>query len=243
MSEGPSGDRLQKVLAHAGVASRRAAEELIVAGRVAVNGEVVRELGRRVVPTDSIEVDGQPLAGDETRVYLAVNKPMGYVSTARDPEGRPTIVSLVRRKERVYPVGRLDWDTEGLLLLSNDGELTHRLTHPRYGVEKEYHALVGGYPNEAALRRLTGGVHLDDGWTAPAKVQRVRQDAQGIWLAVTLHEGRNRQVRRMLEAVGHPVRQLRRVRFGPVELGDLPSGSTRELEAAEVESLRRATGL
>ena len=172
-----------------------------------------------------------------------MNKPIGYVSTAHDPEGRPTIVSLVRREQRVYPVGRLDWDTEGLLLLTNDGELTHRLTHPRYGVEKEYHALVGGYPSPAVLEQLAKGVQLDDGWTAPAKVRRLRQSAEGIWLSITLHEGRNRQVRRMLDAVRHPVRQLRRVRFGAVELGDLPGGRTRELSAEEVDALRRATGL
>jgi 23S rRNA pseudouridine2605 synthase len=237
------GERLQKVLAHAGVASRRAAEELIADGRVAVNGEVVRELGRRVTPGDRIAVDGQPLAGAERRLYLAVNKPIGYVSTAQDPEGRPTIVSLVRREERVYPVGRLDWDTEGLLLLSNDGALTHRLTHPRYGVEKEYHALVAGYPSIATLRHLAEGIRLDDGVTAPAQVRRLRQDGQGMWLAITLHEGRNRQVRRMLEAVRHPVKHLRRVRVGPVELGDLPTGHSRDLNAAELAALRRAGGL
>jgi 23S rRNA pseudouridine2605 synthase len=237
------GERLQKVLAHAGVASRRAAEELITNGRVAVNGEVVRELGRRVTPGDRIAVDGQPLAGAERLVYLAVNKPIGYVSTAQDPEGRPTIVSLVRRAERVYPVGRLDWDTEGLVLLSNDGALTHRLTHPRYGVEKEYHALVAGYPSHATLRRLIEGVELDDGVTAPAQVRRLRQDGQGIWLAITLHEGRNRQVRRMLEVVRHPVKRLRRVRVGPVELGDLPPGRSRDLSAPELAALRRAAGL
>jgi 23S rRNA pseudouridine2605 synthase len=238
-----AGDRLQKVLAHGGVASRRAAEELIVAGRVAVNGEVVTELGRRVVPSDRIEVDGKPVAGSQAPVYLVLNKPLGYVSTTKDPEGRPTITQLVRGRGRVYSVGRLDWETEGLLLMTNDGELTHRLTHPRYGVEKEYHALVGGYPSTQVLEQLAKGVQLEDGWTAPAKVARLRQDNQGIWLSVTLHEGRNRQVRRMLDAVKHPVRQLRRVRFGAVELGDLPPGKVRELSAEELAALRRATGL
>ena len=230
-------------MAHAGVASRRAAEEMIVAGRVAVNGEVVRELGRRVVSSDRIEVDGRPIVATARHVHLAVNKPLGVVSTTRDPEGRPTITSLVRRPERLYPVGRLDWDTEGLLLLTNHGELTHRLTHPKYGVEKEYHALVAGYPTPEVLRQLAEGVKLDDGWTAPAKVRRLRQDSQGIWLSVTLHEGRNRQVRRMLDAVGHPVRQLRRVRFGAVELGEVPSGQVRELTADELAALRRAVEL
>jgi pseudouridine synthase len=238
-----TGDRLQKVLAHAGVASRRAAEELILAGRVSVNGEVVAELGRRVRPADRIEVDGKPLAPSERLVYVALNKPVGYVSTARDPEGRPTVLDLVGRSERLYPVGRLDWDSEGLLLLSNDGALTHRLTHPRYGVEKEYHALVAGYPSGPTLQTLADGVRLEDGLTAPAGVRRLRQDKHGVWLAIRLHEGRNRQVRRMLEAVGHPAKRLIRVRVGPVELGGLPPGRRRDLLPAEVAALRRAAAL
>jgi pseudouridine synthase len=234
-----SGDRLQKVLAHAGVASRRAAEQLIQAGRVSVNGEVVVELGRRVTTADRVEVDGQPIKPSERLVYLALNKPLGHVSTARDPEGRPTVLDLVRRPERLYPVGRLDWDSEGLLLLSNDGALTHRLTHPRYGVEKEYHALVDGYPSGAALQALAEGVRLEDGLSAPADVRRLRQDKLGVWLAITIHEGRNRQVRRMLEAVGHPAKRLIRVRVGPIELGGLPSGRSRDLLPGEVAALRR----
>lgn len=236
------GERLQKLLAHAGVASRRGAEELILAGRVAVNGTVVRELGRRVSPADRIDLDGRPLRPTERLVYLALNKPPGFVSTARDPEGRPTVLQLVRRAERVYPVGRLDWDTEGLLLLTNDGALTNRLTHPRYGVEKEYHALVAGYPDEEALAQLAEGVELDDGQTEPAGVRRLRQTREGVWIAVTIHEGRNRQVRRMFSVVGHPVRRLIRARVGPVELGGLPSGQVRELLPREVNELRRASG-
>lgn len=238
-----AGDRLQKVLAHAGVASRRAAEAMIVAGRVAVNGEVVHELSRRVVESDRIELDGRVVARGERHAYVALHKPHGYVSTVSDPQGRPTVVSLVGREERLYPVGRLDWDSEGLLLLSNDGPLTHRLTHPRYAIQKEYRALVGGYPSEATLRRLAEGVELEDGWTAPAEVRRLRQDGDGIWLSVTLQEGRNRQVRRMLEAVKHPVKRLVRVRFGPVALGDLAPARSRDLGAAEVAALRAATGL
>jgi pseudouridine synthase len=237
------GERLQKVLAHAGVASRRAAEQLIQAGRVSVNGEVVTELGRRVTARDRVEVDGRPLEPSQRLVYVALNKPVGHVSTARDPEGRPTVLDLVRRPERLYPIGRLDWDSEGLLLLTNDGALTHRLTHPRYGVEKEYHALVAGYPDGAALRALAEGVRLEDGLTAPADVRRLRQDRLGVWLAIAIHEGRNRQVRRMLEAVGHPAKRLVRVRVGPVELGGLPPGRWRELLPAEVAALRRAARL
>lgn len=242
MSEA-AGERLQKVLAHAGVASRRAAEELIAAGRVSVNGAVVREMGLRVMPRDHVAVDGRPIGRAEKLVHVALNKPTGYVSTARDPEGRPTVMDLVKVPARVYPVGRLDWDTEGLLLLTNDGELAHRLTHPRYGVEKEYHALVEGYPPQSVTRALREGVELEDGWTAPAKVGRLREEDGGLWLAVTIHEGRNRQVRRMLEAVGFPARRLVRVRVGPIHLGQLPFGESRRLERREIDALREMTGL
>jgi pseudouridine synthase len=237
------GERLQKVLAHAGVASRRAAEELIAAGRVQVNGEQVTEMGRRVHAGDRVELDGRALTGPAPLLYVALNKPTSYVTTARDPEGRPTVFELVRARTRVYPVGRLDWDSDGLLLLTNDGELTHRLTHPRYGVEKEYHALVEGHLNQVAIDRLTAGVQIGDGPTAPARARRLRPSRVGDWIAVTIHEGRNRQVRRMLEAVGHPVRRLVRVRVGPIELGELESGQSRELGREEVEALRRLVGM
>lgn len=233
-----TGERLQKVLAHAGVASRRAVEAMIVAGRVAVNDQVVHDLGRRVLPTDRLAVDGTPIGRAERLVHLALYKPTGYVSTVRDPEGRPTVLDLVPRRVRLYPVGRLDWDTEGLLLLTNDGALANRLTHPRFGVEKEYFALVAGYPNEVALRRLREGVALTDGTTAPAKVERVRQDREGIWLSITIHEGRNRQVRRMFEAIDHPAQRLVRVRVGPIHLGGLDPGQSRPLTRAEVNALR-----
>jgi 23S rRNA pseudouridine2605 synthase len=238
----PGGERLQKVLAHAGVASRRAAEAMIAEGRVAVNGEVVRGIGRRVVASDQISVDGRPITGREMRVYLALNKPINYVSTARDPEGRPTVLDLVPRRERIYPIGRLDWDTEGLLLLTNDGTLANRLMHPRFGVEKEYHALVQGYPDPRALDRLAAGVELEDGRSEPAGVRRLRQDRAGLWLSITIHEGRNRQVRRMLEAIGHPAKRLVRVRLGPIEIGDLPAGRFRYLGSDEVAALQRMTG-
>ena len=243
MSEPGPGQRLQKVLARAGVASRRAAEELIAAGRVRVNGQVVTEMGWRVSPSDRVEVDERAVTGPAPPVYLAINKPTGYVTTARDPEGRPTVFELVRPPERVYPVGRLDWDSEGLLLLTNDGELTHRLTHPRYGVEKEYHALVDGHANQITVDRLAGGVPLSDGVTAPARARRLRPTQTGDWIAVTIHEGRNRQVRRMLEAVGYPVRRLVRARVGPIELGALGRGEARELTGEEVAALRRLVGL
>jgi pseudouridine synthase len=237
------GERLQKALAHAGVASRRVAEEMIAAGRVQVNGEVVREQGRRVLPDDRIEVDGKPLTGPERLVYYALNKPIDVVSTARDPEGRTTVLDLVPRSSRVYPVGRLDWDSAGLLLLTNDGELAHRLTHPRYGVEKEYHALVRGHPNQVVLGRLAEGVRLDDGITAPARVRRLRVTERGAWIAVTIHEGRNRQVRRMFEALGHGVDRLVRVRVGPIELDELPDGRYRSLTVLELRQLRHLVGL
>ncbi len=237
----PLGDRLQKVLAHAGVASRRAAEDLIAAGRVTVNGEIVSEMGRRVLPTDGVSVDGVPVHGAERLIYLMLNKPSGFITTTNDPEGRPTVLALVRSNQRIYPIGRLDWDTEGLLLLTNDGELANRLTHPRFGVKKEYHALVSGYPNQIALRRLTEGMVLEDGKTEPAIVKRLRQDKDGIWIGIIIHEGRNRQVRRMLEEVGHPAKALIRMRVGSLVLDDLPSGAYRPLTSSEVESLRAAT--
>ena len=230
-------ERVHKVLARAGVASRRRCEELIEEGRVEVNGVVV-ELGGRVdVRTDIVTVDGAfvPLAPDA--VYYLLNKPAGHVTTAHDPQGRPTVVELVPAEPRVVPVGRLDLDTEGLLLLTNDGELTHRLTHPSFGVEKEYLAEVDGTPSRAALRQLREGIELDDGPTAPAKVALVPPNV----LRLVIHEGRNRQVRRMCAAIGHPVLRLVRVRIGPLTIGTLAPGTWRELEGAEVRALAAAT--
>ena len=229
-------ERVHKVLARAGVASRRRCEELIEEGRVAING-VVAELGGRVdVERDIVTVDGAfvPLAPDA--VYYLLNKPAGHVTTAHDPQGRPTVVELVPAEPRVVPVGRLDLDTEGLLLLTNDGELTHRLTHPSFGVEKEYLAEVDGTPSRAALRRLREGVELDDGLTAPAKVALVAPNL----LRVVIHEGRNRQVRRMCAAIGHPVLRLVRVRIGPLVIGSLAPGTWRVLDGAEVRALAAA---
>ncbi|MDQ2809336.1 MAG: rRNA pseudouridine synthase, partial [Chloroflexota bacterium] len=244
------GERLQKVLAHAGVASRRAAEALIQAGRVAVDGVVVTELGTRVnAARQAITVDGQPLGTTGPiqvgeRVTYLLNKPAGVLSTSDDPQRRPTVVTLVPSTPRVYPVGRLDADSEGLLLLSNDGDLTYRLTHPRYGVDKEYEALVRGYVTQETLRRLSAGVVLDDSPrpTAPAVVEQIARVGEDTLLRFVIHEGRNRQIRRMMQAVGGGVLSLRRVRFGPLALGGLAAGHWRLLTAAEVAALDAATG-
>jgi 23S rRNA pseudouridine2605 synthase len=233
-----TGERLQKVMARAGVGSRRACEELIVQGRVTINGQRA-ELGRRVDPaTDEIEVDGALLTVGEGLVHYLLNKPAGVVCTAADPEGRRTVVQLVPERPRVFPVGRLDTATEGLLILTNDGPLTHRLTHPRFGVEKEYVAEVEGRPEPGALRRLRQGIDLDDGVTAPARVAVMSPPgAHAAVLRITIHEGRNRQVRRMCEAIGHPVRRLVRIRIGPITDRRLALGAWRELTPVEVRGL------
>ena len=228
--------RLAKYLAHAGVASRRAAEQLIAAGRVSVGGEPVTDPARDVDESSGVAVDGRPVAPEPREVH-ALNKPAGVVSTARDTHGRPTVVELVRSRRRLYPVGRLDADSTGLILLTNDGELANRLTHPRYGVEKVYRARVQpARVSRRALEALRQGVELEDGRTAPA---RVRQPRPGV-LDITIREGRKRQVRRMCEAVGHRVVELRRVAFGPLGLRGLEPGQSRRLSRAEVERLRRA---
>ena len=230
------GERLQKVLARVGIGSRRVCEDLIAEGRVLVDGEMA-VLGRRVDPeTALIEVDGAPVGVRPALVHYVLNKPAGVGTTADDPQGRPTVVGLVPNEPRVFPVGRLDVDTEGLLLLTNDGELAHRLTHPSYGVEKEYVAEVEGLPTRAVLRRLREGVELDDGPTAPARATLVDPSV----VRLTIHEGRNRQVRRMCEAVGHSVVRLVRTRIGPLADRSLAPGAWRELTGDEVRSLQRA---
>jgi 23S rRNA pseudouridine2605 synthase len=223
--------RLNAYLARAGVASRRGADELIKAGRVRVNGEP-GQLNTFVQVHDRVELDGEPVA-EQKLAYVLLNKPAGVVTTARDPGGRPTVVDLVKHESRVVPVGRLDVDTTGALLLTNDGPLAHRLAHPRYGVEKVYEAVVWGDPSPAVIRRLAEGVVLEDGPTAPAKARRV---APGR-LELILHEGRNRQVKRMLEAVGHRVRHLHRSRYAGRAGGDLPPGEWRVRSVAEVAAL------
>lgn len=232
------GERLQKVLARLGFGSRRACEELIADERVTVNGEVA-VLGRRVdVDHDEVAVDGAIVGIRPDLVYYLLNKPTGVITTADDPQGRPTVVAIVPDEPRVFPVGRLDADTEGLLLLTNDGTLTHRLTHPSFGVEKEYLTQVKGVPSRAALRELREGVELDDGRTAPARVTAVEDSL----LRITIHEGRNRQVRRMCEAVGHPVVRLVRTRIGPMVDRRLRPGEWRVLTRDEVRSLEIAVG-
>jgi 23S rRNA pseudouridine2605 synthase len=231
-----TGERLQKVLARAGVGSRRVCEELITDGRVTVNGEVP-VLGRRVDTTvDLVELDGVPLPVRPGLVHYLLNKPAGVVSTAEDTHGRPTVISLVPDEPRVYPVGRLDMDSEGLLVLTNDGELTYRLTHPSFGVPKEYLVHVEGEPSSGAVRRLRDGVELDDGPTAPARVAVVAPSL----LRIVIHEGRNRQIRRMCEVVGHPVLRLVRTRIGPITDPSLGPGSYRALSFDEVRSLATA---
>jgi 23S rRNA pseudouridine2605 synthase len=228
--------RLAKFLATGGVSSRRAAEEIIRTGRVTVDGQPVTDPARDVDERNAVKVDGETVKLDQRRVVYAVNKPAGVVSTASDTHGRPTVVSLVSHSGRLYPVGRLDIDTTGLILLTNDGELAHRLTHPRFEVEKTYRAMVARPPvRDAALKQLREGVLLDDGVTAPANVKRLAADT----LQITIHEGRNRQIRRMCEAVGHPVTQLHRVRFGPLALGTLKQGASRRLTHEELDKLGR----
>jgi 23S rRNA pseudouridine2605 synthase len=233
--------RINRYLAAAGVASRRAADELVAAGRVAIDG-VVAGPGAQVVPGQRVTVDGAPVRV-ERKVYLLLNKPAGVVTTASDPEGRPTVLDHVNVRQRVFPVGRLDAGTTGLLLMTNDGDLAERLMHPRYGVEKTYHALVRGLVPAEVAEQLAAGIELDDGPTLPATVRVVGRDAGGSVLEMVLKEGRNRQVRRMCEAVGHPVRALRRTGYGPLQLGTLEQGASRILTQAEVRSLRAAAGL
>lgn len=229
-------ERIQKVLARVGVGSRRAVEDLIVDGRVRVN-DVIAVLGDRVdAEVDRITVDDVPIGIRPDLVHYLLNKPTGVVTTADDPQGRPTVLGLVPASPRVHPVGRLDLDTEGLLLLTNDGDLTHRLTHPSFGVDKEYLVWVTGRPGRAVLRALREGVELEDGRTAPARVTAVEPEV----LRIVIHEGRNRQVRRMCAAVGHPVRRLVRVRIGPLADRSLAPGTWRPLENAEVRALAAA---
>jgi 23S rRNA pseudouridine2605 synthase len=229
--------RLAKYLAVAGVASRRASEEIVRSGRVTVGGDRVTDPARDVGFEDRVELDGQLVQAEAERVVYVLHKPPGVVSTASDPQGRPTVVSLIPSDVRLYPVGRLDIDTTGLILLTNDGDFAHRMTHPRFEVEKAYRATVANPPvAEATARALRDGVVLDDGATAPARVRRLTRDT----LEITIHEGRKRQIKRMCELVGHPVRRLERIRFGPLGLADLRPGTFRRLGDAEVQALLSA---
>ena len=231
--------RLQKFIALCGIASRRAAEDMIINGRISVNGAIIRELGSKVNPdTDIVSIDGKTITAPEPKVYLILNKPKGYVTTLKDNFNRHTVLELIPPDlGRLYPVGRLDYDTEGLLLMTNDGDLTYRLTHPSHEISKTYLAVVSGIPSEDALSALRRGVVIDGRKTHPAQVILKKKNEKNALLQITIHEGRNRQVRKMCEAVGHAVLKLRRVAEGPLRLGDLPIGSFRHLTEAEVANL------
>lgn len=238
-------ERLQKILSKAGITSRRKAEGLILQGRVSVNGKIVRELGTKaVLGRDEIRVDGKTIKPESEGVVLAFFKPRRCVTTLHDPQGRRTVADFVNKfPMRLYPVGRLDYDAEGLLLLTNDGELANRLQHPRYKVPKTYLVKVRGHPPAEALASLQQGVNLEDGITAPAELIVMEDDQKATWLSLTLREGRKHQVKRMCAAVGHPVLRLRRTKVGPIELDDLRPGEIRRLKSREVRSLRKNIGL
>jgi 23S rRNA pseudouridine2605 synthase len=231
--------RLNKYLARAGVASRRRADEMIVGGSVRINGTIVRKLGVLVAAGDRVEVGGVPLELPAAPTYLIFNKPLGVVTTMRDPHGRRSVADFLVDRPRVFPVGRLDYDTAGLLLLTDDGELAHRLLHPSFGVDKTYRAAIAGRLSSDDVRRLLSGLVMNDGRAAGTRVRvlAVRRDRSLV--DVTIHEGRNRQVRRMFETLNHPVLELTRTRFGPLMLGALPPGRVRELTGKEIEALRR----
>lgn len=232
--------RLNKFLAHAGAGSRRHCDELIVAGRVKINGEIVRDLGVRVEETAQVAVDDHPVRA-ERHVYWAVHKPRGYLCTNHDPAGRPLALDLVPHvDQRVYTVGRLDEDSEGLLLLTNDGDLAQQLMHPRYGVEKTYEVLVAGSPTPAEMHQLTTGVWLADGRVKAKFVRKFKRQGESTWLKIVLAEGKNREVRRMLAKLRHKVMRLKRVGIGPVRLDRLPKGKSRKLALAEIEALRKS---
>ncbi len=233
-------ERLQKVIAHAGFASRRKAEQLIVEGHVKVNGKIVKELGVKVTSSDRVEVNGIPIEREEP-VYFLLYKPRGVISSVQDDKGRKVVTDyLANIEQRIYPVGRLDFDTSGLLLLTNDGEFANLLMHPKSELEKVYIAKVKGIPSREKTRSLEKGIKLEDGMTAPARVKMISMDKkkQTAIIELTIHEGRNRQVRRMLEAIGHPVMKLKRERYGSLTLQGLKAGEARELTAHEVKQLR-----
>jgi 23S rRNA pseudouridine2605 synthase len=234
-------DRINKYLAHAGVGSRRHCEDLILAGRISVDGRVIRELGTRVAPGQKVSVDGEPVQG-ERHVYWLVHKPRGYLCTNYDPSRRPLAIDLAPHiSQRVYTVGRLDEDSEGLLLLTNDGDLAHRLMHPRFGVEKTYLVQVAGVPTRDDLQQLLTGVWLSDGHVKARSVKRLKIQGESAWLRITLSEGKNREIRRMLARLKHKVMRLRRIAIGPVEIGALTKGKSRRLSLAELDALRYAT--
>jgi pseudouridine synthase len=228
-------------LAKAGIASRREAERMLMEGRVSVNGKVVETLGLKADPSkDHIRVDGKKLTHFEPKVILLLNKPRGYLSTVRDPKGRPTVLDLLKDvKRRIYPVGRLDFDAEGLLLLTNDGDLANLLSHPRFSIPKTYLVKVRGIPDEKKLTRLKRGVMLEDGEAKAISCSLIRQREKNSWVRIVVKEGRNRLVKRMFSAIGHPVLKLKRIQFGPIQLGGLPFGQFRYLTAEEIAKLKK----
>ncbi len=227
-------ERLQKIIARAGICSRREAEKLILAGKVSVDGKIIRELGAKAELNQKIRVDGKLLTLDAEKIYIMLNKPRGYVSTAKDERGRKTILELIDISERIYPIGRLDLNSEGLILLTNDGELTNALIHPRFEIKKTYRAKISGVLTEEKLDLLRAGIELDDGLTAPAEIYMLDKDL----VEITIHEGRNRQVRRMFSAIGCDVKRLRRIKFANLTLDGLKVGKWRELTAEEVAELK-----
>ena len=240
-------ERLQKILARAGLASRREAEQWILEGRVTVNGSVIRELGSKADPAkDSIKVDGKRVKPAVEPLYFALHKPPGIVTTLRDPKSRPDLTPLLARlgaKKRVFPVGRLDFNSSGLLLLTNDGDLAQRLTHPRFGVKKLYQVKLSACPTEKELALLRQGIRLADGVTAPARVRILEKLRKNAWVEIEIHEGRNREVRRMFEALGYFVEKLIRIRVGPVSLGRIAPGEIRPLSPLEIGALKKSVGL
>jgi 23S rRNA pseudouridine2605 synthase len=237
--------RLQRILAQSGLASRRQAEELIREGRVTVDGRIVQQLGMKVVPSEHrIEVDGNPLSSSETKVYYLFHKPKGVLSTLLDPQGRPTLkdfLAQARVKQRLFPVGRLDWDAEGLMLLTNDGELAQRLQHPRFQVPKTYRIKVRGIPSETALHHLEQGIKFPGGKTHRADFEMIKKGEDRSWLLITIREGEKHQVKNMLAVIGHPVLTIKRIALGPLNLGRLAPGDIRPLTAKEIEALRETT--
>lgn len=238
-------ERLQKVIARAGISSRRKAERFITEGRVAVNGSIVTQLGTRVDPArDVIRVDGKVVKSFPENVHILLHKPVGYVSTLQDPQERPVIIDLLNHiTTRIYPVGRLDYDAEGLLLLTNDGKLAHRLQHPRYRISRTYEVKVKDVPTDDELSCLRKGVELEDGITLPAKVAFLKRTIRNCWLKITMYEGRNKQVKRMFATIGHPVMKLKRVKFGPLSLANVLRGQYRHLTKDEVKKLYKLVSL
>ncbi|MCX7746618.1 MAG: rRNA pseudouridine synthase [Clostridia bacterium] len=231
--------RLQKYLAECGVASRRKSEELIKSGQVAINGKVVTELGTKVSEKDEVTVEGRLVSQTEQKVYVLLNKPTGYVTTVKDQFGRASVVDLIKEiRERVYPVGRLDYDTSGLLILTNDGELTYHLTHPKHEIEKVYNAFIEGVPTEEEIKRFQEGLKIEDYITSPAKFRIIKKENRNTWVEIVIHEGKNRQVRKMCEAIGHKVIALKRIAIGSIILGNLEEGKWRYMRNEELDALK-----